>query len=132
MLDLKALRAAAEKATPGPWHAPGLGEVHTPDHLELISGARYPSDDPDDQMTTLSDDDARYLAMLDPSTVLALLDLAEREQYRQTRQGTHWADCWRVHDDCAAALWREHKQEQEELLMGFGADFNAEEETACE
>ena len=41
--------------------------------------------------------------------MLALIELAEREQYRQTRQGTHWSDCWRVHDDCAAALWRGHK-----------------------
>ena len=28
-------------------------------------------------------------------------------EYRRTRQGTHWDGCWNVHDDCAAALWRD-------------------------
>ena len=40
---------------------------------------------------------------------LALCDLAERALERQGIASTHWEDCWKSHDACAAALYRKEQ-----------------------
>ena len=42
-------------------------------------------------------------------TVLELCDLAERTLERQGTVSTHWEDCWKAHDACAAALYRKEQ-----------------------
>lgn len=81
-LDLKALREAARKATPGPWkwvedspktHLYGYNPVDEYDYVlsiyESHGGGSVPQDD-----------DRRYMELANPTTILALLDQLERYQ----------------------------------------------------
>jgi hypothetical protein len=87
---LVAIRERLEKATPGPWHAPGLGEVHS-DHDGGVF-ARVTADGGDPVVADLCEDaDAEFIAyargdieaLLTERDVL-LSDLRTLEaQYRQ-------------------------------------------------
>lgn len=46
-----------------------------------------------------------------PDYLLALCDLAERTLERQGLVSTHWEDCWKAHDACAAELYRKEHPE---------------------
>lgn len=72
-----ALRALAEKATPGPWvHAKDMGHIGS---VEIMSGAcivQVQALKPRDGERR--DIDAAYIAAANPAAVLALLDEVER------------------------------------------------------
>mgnify|MGYP001576939573 CR=1 FL=1 len=110
VIDHKTLRRLAKAATPGPWHSPGLGELHASDHLEIISGARYP-DEVGKMFTNLSGKDADYIAALDPQTILALLDelaAAEATAERRLALLEHWTQLQTlgsVYTSCVACSW---------------------------
>jgi hypothetical protein len=62
----------AKKATPGPWHSPGIGEVHAPDHRVIVE-AQFACNDPDSLCGTQAD--AEYIAALSPEVVLAMVEV---------------------------------------------------------
>ena len=75
MTTYAALRALAEKATPGPWkHGPLFGEVWSRD----ANGAM----DTRVAGAWLLSDDGAYIAAADPATILALLDDLDAAQAR--------------------------------------------------
>ena len=87
-LDLKKLREVALAATPGPWHSPGLNEVHDADHNTVAETHLF--DEDDNAMEEESDANAEFIATLNPQTILALLDAYEAsardaERYRWLR-----------------------------------------------
>ena len=86
-VDIAAIRAGAEKATPGPWQ---------PVRWDTRWLVKAPSQAV--VATAHGNDEANglYIAKLDPQTVLALCDLAEK--------------------------WLRHEAEQEALLRGFSAE----------
>lgn len=67
---LKQLEDLATKATPGPWHSPGIGEVHSQDHRVIVE-AQFAANDPECLCGT--QEDADYIAALSPERVLALV-----------------------------------------------------------
>ena len=97
-MDYTELRAAAEAAIPGPWHsyvhgysADGRGE-DGPTYAVGVSsplGLIYRLPD----CEKVDDDNARYIALANPATVLALLD--ENAMYRKwlTRISEHHYNC---------------------------------------
>jgi hypothetical protein len=70
-VDHARLRALAQAATPGPWHAPGMGEIHAGNHDE-IAQILYHGDDEDGFCGTEADAD--FIAAANPATVIDLLD----------------------------------------------------------
>lgn len=81
---LKTMKEAAEKATPGPWHAPGLGEIHS-DHDNNVYVRVYAEDDlrhgSDEYMVAdgVSEHDAAFITFCDPTNVSALIAEVERQ-----------------------------------------------------
>lgn len=76
-MNLSELRKLAEEATPGPWEAqsPTGGR-----RLDWYIDTHYNQDGPEPVWADdypVSEDDARFIAALDPQTVLRLLDVAE-------------------------------------------------------
>jgi hypothetical protein len=67
------LKQAALKATPGPWHSPGLGELHTENHDE-IAQILYAHTD---EGYCGTDADADYIALANPEAVLSLIAQVE-------------------------------------------------------
>lgn len=78
-LDLAALRALAERATPGPWK---WGEPHEhARYKEMKSGDVTIFDDGsacDEYTAFVRDEDAAYIAAAHPAAVLSLITAAER------------------------------------------------------
>ena len=74
--ELSKLREAAEAATPGPWHAPGLGELHAENHDEIAQILYAHSD----EGFCGTDADANFMAAANPATVTALLDLIDAQK----------------------------------------------------
>ncbi len=79
MTDLPALRAIAEKATPGPWHWVHIKsgfELDTANLETVILRA-------EDHWSTAepTDEDAEFIATFNPATVLQLLALLEMETH---------------------------------------------------
>lgn len=79
------LRAAAERATPGPWQRSGIRQtIHEncimvgPDHLSII--AIPVGRDPEEHAGAFND--AGFVATCDPQTILALLDRIEMLESR--------------------------------------------------
>ena len=83
MIDLKAIRAAAEAATPGPWEAAGpsfgaplpkylneVGRINEDEMFEEVCVSPSPEDD-------ACSADMNYIATANPATVIALLDRLE-------------------------------------------------------
>lgn len=71
MIDLKALREVAEKATPGPWHIGHISE-HEPEIVDI---------DGSNGLTickSYGQADSSYLCAANPITILALIDRLER------------------------------------------------------
>ena len=106
-VDIAAIRAVAEKAGhySVSWSVPDR-DYRFDKSVPVGDFAQLDNDDVEQgQGETL----ARYIAKLDPQTVLALCDLAERTIERQGIASTHWEDCWQAHDACAAALYRKEQ-----------------------
>lgn len=93
-IDTKAIRAAAEAATPGPWHAagPSFG-MPLPKYINCVIVENEDGDADDiciapigcDEIST---EDLTYIATANPATVIALLDrleAAETEVLEQAR-----------------------------------------------
>jgi hypothetical protein len=77
--DLRELLGACGQATPGPWHAPGLGEVHCDHdndvhvHLDgkpLLDHDGEPVSEICDSATEIN---ANFIARFDPTTCAALV-----------------------------------------------------------
>lgn len=69
------LKAAALAATPGPWHSPGLGEVHAEDHRTIVDVCwLHPNADDEDDIGCGTQADADYIALANPATILALIE----------------------------------------------------------
>lgn len=86
------LRDLAAKASPGPWHRDGVGIYAGPhpEHAANICGIW------DGGQTAESfDANAAYIASLDPSTVLRLLDVVEAARARIVYEGADAEPCWR-------------------------------------
>lgn len=83
-LDLEAIKARAQAATPGPWTCDSGGiNNDTPDKVGEYEQILEPySDDPsEDAYVNISDEDAAHIAGMDPTTTLALIDEVERLRY---------------------------------------------------
>lgn len=127
--DTARLRALAEAATPGPWHAPGLAEVHDETHrviamcvdVDPVSDEERPVPDVDE-----GDRIAAYIAAASPDVVLRLLDAldeARRERDEAKRDARELRFLWeqrgeranKAEDerDAAVALLRVAKVELE-------------------
>lgn len=76
MIDTKALREAAEKATPGPWRYESQGYGF----YRVTCGVRDYSI-VDDKITEIYD--ARFISLANPQTILALLDVVEAAREAQ-------------------------------------------------
>jgi Fe-S cluster assembly scaffold protein SufB len=82
MSDYAALRATAEAATPGPWESDNTTDItddyfedeDRPEHQTTGWFRQGPGQVDAGDYSTLSWPDARYIALADPQTVLALLD----------------------------------------------------------
>lgn len=94
MIDTKAIRAAAEAATPGPWFAagPSFG-APLPKYINCVV-VENEDGDPDDiciapiGCDSISTDDLTYIATANPEAVITLLDrleAAEAEVLEQAR-----------------------------------------------
>lgn len=74
-LDLKAIKARAQAATPGPWEAKDNGEIVCAatgvlkDHVWVVTA---------DEFSPVDDNNAAHIAGMDPVTTLALIDRIER------------------------------------------------------
>ena len=81
-VDWEGLKALEAKATATPWHAPGLGEVHSTQHYELLL-ARYPAEwqgSPSEPISeTLGEEDAEFISAL-RNAFPAILAQHERDQ----------------------------------------------------
>lgn len=116
--DLTALRALAEKATPGPWH------FHQDDGTALdISEVCIPRPEEDVDLSIaslLEDRDGAFIAATNPSVVLALLDRLESAEAAIERvravadEWSHDEDAKGLHFDLLAALgtWKEQNDER--------------------
>lgn len=69
--EQETLKQAALAATPGPWHAPGMGEIHRHDHDSIAQICFNSGDEDDDSCGT--DADATYIAAANPAAILAIL-----------------------------------------------------------
>ena len=68
MIDIKAIKAAAEKATPGEWLASDNGHIYSA-ALNLLAVAQHCRD---------KDANAKHIATANPATVSAMCDEIER------------------------------------------------------
>jgi hypothetical protein len=114
-MDIDKLKALALAATPGPWHAPGMGEIHAENHDEIAQILYHTGDDEDMQCGT--DADAAYIAAVCPATVLELIAEVERLRADAARwKAWKW---WWMHSET------EHAQlppEVEELMHNLDLD----------
>lgn len=79
-----ALKAAAEKATPGPWtHVANLGQVGSVETADGDVLAQVQAITPRDHARRNTD--AAYIASAHPAAVLALLDECERQKAENAR-----------------------------------------------
>jgi hypothetical protein len=75
MIDIDKLEMLAKAATPGPWHSPGLGEVHD-DHNDKVIldvcwqevGVPF-----EDSFSGGRQDDAHFVAAANPAAIIALI-----------------------------------------------------------
>jgi hypothetical protein len=78
--DILALKALAEKATPGPWtFQPQETEIDGKGNFEPYTAANVPevfTFDTGDGFNGLEDDTARYIAACSPERILGLCDVA--------------------------------------------------------
>lgn len=89
-LDLKALRLAAEKATPGEWiyTCVAWGDYFGPDKYGVSIGVKYGAPESDgirivlspqvESFATNKPENGKYIAAANPATIIALLDRLER------------------------------------------------------
>lgn len=71
-VDLADLRAKAEAATPGQWHAPGMGEIHMAS-CDSIAQICFHNEFADEDEKFGTEADAQYIAAACPPVVLALV-----------------------------------------------------------
>lgn len=113
MSKYEKLKAAAEAATPGPWHAPGTGEIHMQSHDSIAQICfRHDFAEPEEKFGT--DADAVFIAAANPAAVLALLSerdallaalkLAEVALQNSAPQMQHYASAQRRHFDAKIAV----------------------------
>lgn len=84
--DIARLRGLAQAAPLGPWHAPGLAEVHDETHRVIAMCMDVdPVPDEDRPVPDVEEGDriAAYIAAASPDVLLALLD--ERDALRRER-----------------------------------------------
>lgn len=89
--DLDAIERAAKGATPGPWRSVASAVEHSRKYRCLVFGGR---DEMYDTSALLAAD-ARYLALLDPATVLWLVERARRAEEAELALreiGTRWCE----------------------------------------
>jgi len=73
-IDLDALERAALAATPGPWHSPGMGEVHSVEHHVIVDVCWPEHGVPvDDSVGNGTQEDADYIAAANPAVILELV-----------------------------------------------------------
>ena len=75
--DLDPLKAKAAAATPGPWHAPGLGEIHSDHDHGVFVGVDADGEQEIVIADCVSDPNAAYLAAVSPDVLLALIARVE-------------------------------------------------------
>jgi hypothetical protein len=71
-MSTKELRRLAEAATPGPWHTPGMGEIHRPNHDSIAQICFNGGDEDDDSCGTEAD--GTFIAAANPAAIIELLD----------------------------------------------------------
>lgn len=81
-IDIAALRRIAESAPAGPWHAPGMAEVHDAEHnvIAYCAGLEEQEDGSITPNIEAGDAMARYVSAFDREVALALLDRLERAE----------------------------------------------------
>lgn len=74
-LNLNELERLAKAATPGPWHSPGMGEVHDDANDCVIVDVCWREEGslPDDSVGNGTQEDADFIAAANPAVVLELV-----------------------------------------------------------
>jgi hypothetical protein len=91
-MDTDKLKALALAATPGAWHAPGMGEIHAENHEEIAHISYHTGYEDDMQCGT--DADADYIAAACPATVLALIaEVEDVDRLLRASVPDRWKDC---------------------------------------
>ena len=104
MIDTKAKRELALKATPGPW-------AYSPQHIEEgPSAVRRTWDEL--ICTTSSDETSRHIATNDPQSIIAMCDEIDRLR-GLVRRMAEWLKPFAYSGNDAAALVEEAKKETE-------------------
>lgn len=84
-LDLAAIKARAETATPGPWHYDGVPYLEDVEYGHIVTGGGAPGSMSEHQICWVGEtlnlrapEDAAHIAGMDPTTTLALVTEVER------------------------------------------------------
>lgn len=86
----QSLKAAAEKATPGPWEVQFGEEIYATDGVDNEQVA----------IATLDARDADYIALANPANVLALIEALEKVQHRIADLESRTVKIPYLPDDC--------------------------------
>ncbi|HDZ1952039.1 TPA: ead/Ea22-like family protein [Klebsiella pneumoniae] len=90
----QSLKAAAEKATPGPWEVQFGEEIYATDGVDNEQVA----------IATLDARDADYIALANPANVLALIEALEKAQQRIGKLEKKITDHKRMNQEMAKAM----------------------------
>ncbi len=102
-MNINELEQLAKAATPGPWHSPGLGEVHDDNNNCVIVDVcwREEGEFIENSVGNGTQLDADYIAAANPSAIIELI-AAYREAVAAIRNTLNGVDTSRR--DCRAAL----------------------------
>lgn len=106
----QSLKAAAEKATPGPWEVARDGKT-------LVSNQSHPIATVSDAMHRMLTDgstgkDAEFIAMANPANIRALVEALEKARQRITQMESRTVTDWIEHD----GKWRPESLGLDELV----------------
>lgn len=81
---LAEVRAAIEAGpTQGPWHSPGIGEIHAEDHRS-VADVLFPADEDQAEQYVGNQKDADYIAACNPENIALIL--ADRDAMEKRNQ----------------------------------------------
>ncbi|HHS9599406.1 TPA: ead/Ea22-like family protein [Klebsiella pneumoniae] len=106
----QSLKAAAEKATPGPW-------ALARDRKTVVSNQSHPITNVSDAMHRMLADgttgqDAEFISLANPNNVIALVEALEKAQQRITQMESRTVTDWIEHD----GKWRPESLGLDELV----------------
>ena len=102
MTTLNELEALAKAATPGPWHSPGIGEIHN-EKCVVIASIDFPHEHNENEGGTQQDAD--FIAAANPQVILQLIALIRQMGEALEYVDKHWhGGMLGLHEDALNAL----------------------------